>query len=183
MSYGELPVVVYRQSECGRHHGNFIPASYRAILGQPRWRKRLEKVHAQGRRCLPAGDGPWHELDSSVSSDALLMNIFCYPRITLRADVCNILGIESGSRPEFGFRPRVPLLSGAIERTEIDLKLGSEADRGRLSGARVDWLKVTGISERSLRAASSQESERSTFPISSSAMFLRLTRSILISAH
>src|SRR5215471_11723727 len=23
-SYGDLPVVVYQQSECGRHHGNFI---------------------------------------------------------------------------------------------------------------------------------------------------------------
>ena len=26
-SYGELPVVVYQPSECGRHHGNFIAAS------------------------------------------------------------------------------------------------------------------------------------------------------------
>ena len=135
MSYGELPVVVYQQSECGRHHGNFIPASYRAILGQPQWGKRLEKVHAQGRRCLPAGDGPWHELDSSVSSDALLMNIFCYPRITSRDDFCNILGIETGSRPEFGFRPRVPLVSGAIERTEIDMKLGNVLFEAKLTEA------------------------------------------------
>jgi hypothetical protein len=135
MSYGELPVVVYQQSECGRSHGNFIPASYRAILGQPQWRKRLEKVHAQGRRWLPARDRTWRELDSSVSSDALLMNIFCYPRITLRADVCNILGIESGSRPEFGFRPRVPLLSGAIERTEIDMKLGNVVFEAKLTEA------------------------------------------------
>ena len=67
--------------------------------------------------CQPE-TGPWHELDSSVSSDALLMNIFCYPRVTSRADFCNILGIEIGSRPEFGFNPRVPLLSRAIERTE-----------------------------------------------------------------
>jgi len=54
MSYGELAVVVYQQSECGQSHGNFIPASYRAILGKPPWRKRLEKVHAQGRRRLSA---------------------------------------------------------------------------------------------------------------------------------
>jgi len=46
-SYGELPVVVYQQSECGQHHGNFIAASYRAILRRPEWRKRLQKVHAQ----------------------------------------------------------------------------------------------------------------------------------------
>ena len=64
-SYGELPVVVYQQSECGRHHGNFIAASYRAILRRPEWRKRLQKVHTQGRRSLPAKDGSWRELDSS----------------------------------------------------------------------------------------------------------------------
>ena len=78
-SYGGLPVVVYQQSECGRHHGNFISASYRAILRRPQWRKRLQKVHTQGRHSLPVKDGLWRELDSSLSSDALLMNIFCYP--------------------------------------------------------------------------------------------------------
>jgi hypothetical protein len=47
-SYGELPVVVYQPSECGQHHGNFISASYKAILRKPEWRKRLQKVHTQG---------------------------------------------------------------------------------------------------------------------------------------
>ena len=51
-SYGELPVVVYQQSECGRHHGNFITASYRAILRRPEWRKRLQKVHTQGQTII-----------------------------------------------------------------------------------------------------------------------------------
>jgi hypothetical protein len=134
-SYGELPVVVYRRSECGQSHGNFIPASYRAILGEPRWSKRLKKVHAQGRRCLPVGGGPWRELDSSVSSDALLMNIFCYPGITWRTDLCGVLGIEQGSHPEFGFRPRVPLLSETIERTEIDMKLGNVLFEAKLTEA------------------------------------------------
>ncbi len=135
VSYGESPVIVYRQSDCGQYHGNFIPPSYRAILGKPQWRKRLEKVHAQGRRCLPPGDGPWHELDSSVSSDALLMNIFCYPRVTSRADLCGVLGIEQGSHPEFSFRPRLPLLSGAMERTEIDMKLGNMLVEAKLTEA------------------------------------------------
>jgi hypothetical protein len=117
-SYGELPVVVYLQSECGRHHGNFIPASYRAILSRPQWQKRLRKVHSQGRRSLHAKEGSWRELDSSLSSDALLMNIFCYPGVTRRLEVCRILGLQSGSIPEFGFLPRVPLLNQATERTE-----------------------------------------------------------------
>jgi len=132
-SYGELPVVVYKSSECGRHHGNFIAASYRAILRRPEWRRRLQKVHCHGRRSLPAGDGWWRELDSSLSSDALLMNIFCYPGVTRRTDVCRILGLESGSLPEFGFMPRVPLLSRAIERTEIDMKLGNMLFEAKLT--------------------------------------------------
>jgi len=132
-SYGELPVVVYQQSECGRHHGNFIAASYRAILRRPEWRKRLQKVHSQGRRSLPAKDGSWRELDSSLSSDALLMNIFCYPGVTRRMEVCRILGLELGSVPEFGFMPRVPLLSEATERTEIDMKLGNKIFEAKLT--------------------------------------------------
>jgi len=67
--------------------------------------------------------GVWRELDSSLSSDALLMNIFCYPGVTRRTEVCGILGIEPGSLPEFGFMPRIPLFSEATERTEVDMKL------------------------------------------------------------
>jgi hypothetical protein len=42
MSYGHMPVVVYRQSHCGRSHGNFIAASYRAILQRPEWHPSLQ---------------------------------------------------------------------------------------------------------------------------------------------
>jgi len=132
-SYGELPVVVYQPSECGRHHGNFIAASYRAILRKPEWLKRLQKVHSQGRRSLPAKDGSWRELDSSLSSDALLMNIFCYPGVTWRMEVCSVLGLDPGSVPEFGFMPRIPLLSEATERTEIDMKLGNKIFEAKLT--------------------------------------------------
>ena len=132
-SYGELPVVVYQQSECGRYHGNFIAASYRAILRRPEWRKRLQKVHTQGRRSLPAKDGSWRELDSSLSSDALLMNVFCYPGVTRRRELCGMLGLEPGSVSEFGFMPRIPLLSEAMERTEIDMKLGNTLFEAKLT--------------------------------------------------
>jgi hypothetical protein len=63
------------------------------------------------------------------------MNIFCYPRVTSRTDVCGVLAIEQGSRPQFGFRPRVPLLSGTIERTEIDMKLGNVLFEAKLTEA------------------------------------------------
>jgi len=61
------------------------------------------------------------------------MNIFCYPGITRRTEVCGILGIEAGSDPEFGFMPRVPLFSDATERTEVDMKLGHTLFEAKLA--------------------------------------------------
>jgi hypothetical protein len=123
-SYGEVPVVVYQPSSCGTHHGNFISASYRGLLRRPQWKRRFEKVHSQAGRAFPKIDGISKELDSSMSSDALLMNIFCYPGVTKRRELSLMLGTEIGVLPEFGFKPRIPLTSGFVERTEIDMKLG-----------------------------------------------------------
>jgi hypothetical protein len=63
-------------------------------------------------------------LDCANSSDALLMNIFCYPGITSRAAFCSLLGIERGLRPQFGVKPATPFLTGHADRTEIDMTLG-----------------------------------------------------------
>lgn len=132
-SYGEQPVVVYQPSARRRKHGNFISSSYQAILRRPEWRRRLNKVHSQGKHALPMADCVWRELDSSMSSDALLMNIFCYPGVTKRREVTLLLGTDVRDLPEFGFRPRVPLLNGAKERTEIDMKLGSVLFEAKLT--------------------------------------------------
>ena len=132
-SYGEMPVVVYTASPCAKEHGNFISGSYRAILRRPEWRKRLDKVHTSAGHALPKSDCVWRELDSSMSSDALLMNIFCYPGVTKRRDLSLLLGTEIGDLPQFGFKPRVPLTSGLIERTEIDMKLGSVLFEAKLT--------------------------------------------------
>jgi hypothetical protein len=123
-SYGEVPVVIYQPSPCGAQHGNFIPASYRALQRRPQWKRRFEKVHSQAGRAFPKTDCASKELDSSMSSDALLMNIFCYPGVTKRRELSLMLGTEVGDVPEFGFKPRIPLTSGFVERTEIDMKLG-----------------------------------------------------------
>lgn len=131
--FGATPVVVYQASPCGKRHGNFISPSYRAILRRPQWRQRLEKVHSQSGRALPKGDSVWKELDSSMSSDALMMNIFCYPGVTRRRDLCLLLATETGVLPEFGFKPRVPLTSGFVERTEIDMKLGEVLFEAKLT--------------------------------------------------
>ena len=134
-SYGETAVIVYQPSVCGREHGNFIASSYRAILGRPAWLRRLEKVHSQAKQTLPRQQYVWRELDSSMSSDALLMNVFCYPDVTRRRETSLLLGTEMQDVPEFGFRPHVPLFSGAGDRTEVDMRLGSVLFEAKLTEA------------------------------------------------
>lgn len=123
-SYGEMPVIVYAPEADGRHHGNFMTVSYREILKRAEWSKRLAKVHTSARRALPAAERRWRELDSSTSSDALLMNIFCCPGVCKRPSVASVLGTEITDVPQFGYKARVPLLSGRSDQTEIDMKLG-----------------------------------------------------------
>jgi hypothetical protein len=125
LSYGEMPVIVYAPEAAGTRHGNFFDLSYTAILKRPEWARRLEKIHAQGRRALPRAVRAWRELDSSMSSDALLMNVFCCPRVCSSKAVASLLGTEPGDAPEFGYKARVPLRGGKRDRTEVDMKLGS----------------------------------------------------------
>ena len=82
-------------------HGNFIEASYRRIVARPEWARRLRKVHTAKRQARATGPEErvreWRELDAATSSDALLMNVFCYPRVWtsgLRA----LMGV-AGSEP------------------------------------------------------------------------------------
>jgi hypothetical protein len=119
-----VPTVVYAENGAGEH-GNFLRLSYRRILEQPEWRARLAKVYT-GSRFLPrSGDRKRGELECANSSDALLMNIFCYPRILKRKPVCSLLGIEPGQTANFGFRPRIPFSNGRGDQSEMDLRLGN----------------------------------------------------------
>ncbi|MGC1461007.1 MAG: hypothetical protein WA802_02325, partial [Terracidiphilus sp.] len=124
-SYGNPPVIVYAPFS-GRH-GNFFDPAYSAILSRPEWLRRFDKVHAQAARSLPKPEVDparrWREIDSSMSSDALLMNIFCTPGVVESPAIQNALGIESNAEPVFGWKARVPLISGRFDRTEVDLKL------------------------------------------------------------
>jgi hypothetical protein len=122
LSYGETPSVIYCEQQ--GTHGNFIPASYRAICRHPVWRARLEKVYTGGRWVPRSRERTRRELDCANSSDALLMNIFCYPRVLHKRQLCALLGVEPGHVPEFGFRPRIPLLNGKGDQTEVDMRVG-----------------------------------------------------------
>lgn len=64
------------------------------------------------------------ELDCANSSDALLMNIFCYRRTVANGALSSMLGVAPGLAPAFGFTPGIPLRNGKTDQTEIDMKLG-----------------------------------------------------------
>ena len=126
LSRGASPVVIY--TPCGDTHGNFIDASYRAILANPAWSTRLRKAHTAKRLARPTGPDEiiraWCELDSANSSDALLMNIFCYPSVLAAPRLTSMLGIEQDVEPLFGYPARIPLIGNRPDRTSIDLRLG-----------------------------------------------------------
>jgi Restriction Endonuclease associating with ARP len=104
-------------------HGNFHPAAYQRICSNREWNRRLEKVHTASKRSRVRADWQWKELDSTNSSDALLMNIFCHPEVMTSTNVRAMLGVESNAVPEFGFKPRTPLQTGRRDNTEIDMKV------------------------------------------------------------
>lgn len=120
---GRVPSIVFGRDEQGRH-GNFHPLAYEAIANTPQWARRLNKTHTASRRVRLRSNWQWKELDCANSSDALLMNIFCYPGAVHSAKACVMLGVDPKATPEFGFKPRTPLHGNQRDNSEIDMKIG-----------------------------------------------------------
>jgi hypothetical protein len=124
-SYGSNPVIVYAPED--GLHGNFYPPAYSAIAGHSQWVRRFDKIHAQGRSLPRPSIDParkWRELDSCMSSDALLMSVFCTPEVIASSTIRRMLGIDSESEPVFGWKARVPLKNRRVDRTEVDMRWG-----------------------------------------------------------
>jgi hypothetical protein len=115
-------------------HGNFFDPAYAAILERKDWARRLKKAHTGG-RTLPRAERRWCELDSSTSSDALLMNVFCAPGVMDSPLVRRFLGAEDGAGADFGWKARVPLKNGRTDTTEVDLRWGSLLVEAKLTEA------------------------------------------------
>ena len=120
---GQVPSILFGHGEDGRH-GNFHELAYKNICANEEWAKRLGKVHTASKRARVRANWQWKELDCANSSDALLMNIFCYPEVMARAGVRAMLGNELNAVPEFGFKPRTPLKGDRRDNTEIDMRVG-----------------------------------------------------------
>lgn len=93
---------------------NFHPDAYNNINRNSDWKTRTLKAHPNIRGTK--------EMQSSNSSDALLMNLFCHPSIGKWSGVRKVIGsdIESAS---FGFPGMIQLCTGRADTTEIDMSL------------------------------------------------------------
>jgi hypothetical protein len=135
-------VIVYAPEDV--EHGNFFDAAYAAISRRPEWMRRFDKIHAQGRALPKAESGRrWRELDSSMSSDALLMNVFCGLGIEDVQAVRRTLGVDGDEEPVFGWRARVPLADGRSDRTEVDMRWGSLLVEAKLTEGDFQTCKAT----------------------------------------
>lgn len=72
------------------------------------------------------------ELDSSNSSDALLMNCFCYPGSAERILQSTFQTTPTGP-VEFGVNGNVPLRNGRPDTTELDMRIGNIVCEAKLT--------------------------------------------------
>ena len=132
-SRGAAAVTLFPTLADGTGHGNFSAASFAAIQANPAWRSRLAKPHTRRRTALPAPhDSTAKEMDSCTSSDALAMNVFCYPSV-VSADIAQLMGVPPGTTPAFGMPGLVPLLNDRTDATEVDMVLGDTSVEAKLT--------------------------------------------------
>lgn len=112
-------VILFQKNNNKKIHGNFLNSSYRNILTNKDWKKRLDKAHSS----FPKYSGI-KELDSCNSSDALLMNIFCHQKIKKWKSIQNLFKISQINTIEFGYKAKI-LKAGKFDSTEIDMKMNN----------------------------------------------------------
>jgi uncharacterized protein (DUF1697 family) len=133
-SLGKHPTVMFERFDNETRHGNFIYDSYNAILANTEWRRRLGKKHQRPDALPETKRKAARELDSSNSSDALLMNIFCYPD-AFNSQLAALFGLTAILTPDFGTEGKAPLSNGRTDTTEVDMKLGNVIFEAKLTEA------------------------------------------------
>jgi len=103
---------------------NFHPDSYENIKINPEWSQRLNKPHQN----IPGVK----EMQSSNSSDALLMNIFCHPMIGKWKGPSKLFNERIG-KISFGFPGLVHINGRKQDSTEIDMAFGNVICEAKLT--------------------------------------------------
>jgi hypothetical protein len=134
-SLGDLPTVLFPMGQDRNSHGNFHPNSWRVILASDVLVRRLDKPHAQAAAALPVERAAARELDSSNSSDALLMNCFCFPGAAplIMKGLGLWKSIGSTALPEFGVKAKLPKTQNRQDATELDMRIGPHIFEAKLT--------------------------------------------------
>jgi hypothetical protein len=131
-SIGAMPAYLFEPSVPPSQHGNFVEGSYRAICADRSWSTRLNKVHPQLAALPEEKRQHAKEMDSCNSSDALLMNCFCYPKAAARI-ISKFFPGHAVEPVEFGVAGKVALMDGSQDATEIDMKIGPTIFEAKLT--------------------------------------------------
>ena len=102
---------------------SFHNKSFENIIKNEKYLQRLNKIHPKVPTIL--------EMQSSNSSDALLMNIFAYPEIRNLKKFQDLLSINPKDDIEFGWNPI--LANEKRYKTEIDVKIGNSIFEAKLT--------------------------------------------------
>ena len=105
---------------------NFNKESYCNIMKNENWKTRLNKEHNFLK------EDNTLEMQSSNSSDALLMNIFCFPKINNWKGLKNLLEVENFDSIEFGWNPFFKNEKIKFP-TEIDMKINKTIFEAKLT--------------------------------------------------
>jgi hypothetical protein len=90
---------------------NFHPSSWNVIDNNTFYKKRTIKIHSHFKSSKPAV----YEMQSSNSSDALAMNVFCYPNIQNCLGLKSLFEVDEITKIDFGFKAKVLKLKDGID--------------------------------------------------------------------
>ena len=104
---------------------NFHDDSYKNIKANHHYYERLKKSHS-----FFSKEKEIREMQSSNSSDALLMNIFAHPKILQWKSVRDLLSVNEYDNIEFGWNPG---FENETRSTEIDMRIGNVIFEAKLT--------------------------------------------------
>lgn len=102
---------------------SFYPDTFTSICDNIDYKKRLDKPHSK----VPN----FKEMQSSNSSDALLMNFFAHPGIKEWKSLRDLISINKSDNIEFGWNPEFS--NETSHKTEIDMKIGNSIFEAKLT--------------------------------------------------
>lgn len=111
---------------------SFHPDTFANICENSEYKKRLDKIHSN----VP----DYKEMQSSNSSDALLMNFFAHPKIKEWKSLRDLISINESDNIEFGWDPEFE--NEKNRKSEIDMRIGDSIFEAKLTESDFTQKKI-----------------------------------------